>query len=97
MVAIRCSIRLEVPLGQLGSLVVSPEYVRYLVQIANDKMEANKKRTDGFLALLQSKVQLICIPIVFLFIISIDNLILLLCFHIADNDNQFLLISRLFF
>ncbi|OAY64172.1 tRNA wybutosine-synthesizing protein 2/3/4 [Ananas comosus] len=55
MVAIRCSIRLEVPLGQLGSLVVSPEYVRYLVQIANDKMEANKKRTDGFLALLQSK------------------------------------------
>ncbi|RLM85219.1 tRNA wybutosine-synthesizing protein 2/3/4 isoform X2 [Panicum miliaceum] len=55
MVAIRCSIRMEVPLGQSGELVVSPEYVRYLVRIANSKMEANKKRMDGFLDLLQTK------------------------------------------
>lgn len=57
MVAIRCSIRLEVPLGQSGLIMVSPEYVRYLVRIANDKMEANRKRTDGFLHVLQSKVR----------------------------------------
>lgn len=56
MVAIRCSIRMEVPLGQIDELVVSPEYVRYLVRIANSKMEANKRRMDGFLDLLQTQV-----------------------------------------
>ncbi|KAK1680165.1 hypothetical protein QYE76_041013 [Lolium multiflorum] len=55
MVAIRSSIRMEVPLGLTDELVVSPEYIRYLVNIANCKMEANKKRMDGFLDLLQSK------------------------------------------
>ncbi|CAN6205519.1 unnamed protein product [Urochloa humidicola] len=55
MVAIRCSIRMEVPLGQTGELVVSPEYVCYLVRTANCKMEANKKRMDRFLDLLQTK------------------------------------------
>ncbi|KAF7008271.1 hypothetical protein CFC21_023064 [Triticum aestivum] len=55
MVAIRCSIRMEVPLGLTNELVVSPEYIRYLVRIANCKMEANKKRMDGFLDVLQSK------------------------------------------
>ncbi|WVZ66070.1 hypothetical protein U9M48_015345 [Paspalum notatum var. saurae] len=55
MVAIRCSIRMEVPLGKTDELVVSPEYVHYLVRIANSKMEANKKRMDGFLDLLQTK------------------------------------------
>ncbi|GJN32451.1 hypothetical protein PR202_gb20963 [Eleusine coracana subsp. coracana] len=55
MVAIRCSIRMEVPLGQAGELVVSPEYVRYIVKNANIKMEANKKRMDGFLDLLRTK------------------------------------------
>uniref|UniRef100_A0ACD5UZW0 Uncharacterized protein n=1 Tax=Avena sativa TaxID=4498 RepID=A0ACD5UZW0_AVESA len=55
MVAIRSSIRMEVPLGLTDELVVSPEYIRYLVSIANCKMEANKKRMDGFLDLLQSK------------------------------------------
>jgi tRNA wybutosine-synthesizing protein 3 len=56
MVAIRCSIRMEVPLGQTSQLVVSPEYIRYLVKIANMKMEANKKRMTGFLELLQTTV-----------------------------------------
>ncbi|CAM0906040.1 unnamed protein product [Alopecurus aequalis] len=56
MVAIRSSIRMEVPLGLTDELVVSPEYIRYLVSIANSKMEANKKRMDGFLDVLQSKV-----------------------------------------
>ncbi|XP_058094324.1 tRNA wybutosine-synthesizing protein 2/3/4 isoform X2 [Magnolia sinica] len=56
MVAIRCSIRLEVPLGQISQLMVSPEYVRYLVGIANEKMMANRRRTDGFLQVLQFMV-----------------------------------------
>uniref|UniRef100_A0A0D9WZF4 tRNA wybutosine-synthesizing protein 2/3/4 n=1 Tax=Leersia perrieri TaxID=77586 RepID=A0A0D9WZF4_9ORYZ len=55
MVALRCSIRMEVPLGQTEELVVSPDYIRYLVRIANSKMEANKKRMDGFLDLLLAK------------------------------------------
>uniref|UniRef100_A0A0E0I1D5 tRNA wybutosine-synthesizing protein 2/3/4 n=1 Tax=Oryza nivara TaxID=4536 RepID=A0A0E0I1D5_ORYNI len=58
MVALRCSIRMEVPLGQTKELVVSPDYIRYLVRIANSKMEANKKRMGGFLDLLQAKISL---------------------------------------
>ena len=52
IVAIRCSIRLEVPLGGSGRLLVSEEYVRFLVGIANGKMEVNRKRTDQFFAAL---------------------------------------------
>ncbi|XP_011096065.1 tRNA wybutosine-synthesizing protein 2/3/4 [Sesamum indicum] len=49
IIAIRCSIRLEVPLGDTKRLMVSPEYVEYLVEVANEKMGANRKRTDLFL------------------------------------------------
>ena len=59
MVVLRCSIRMEVPLGQTKELVVSPDYIRYLVRIANSKMEANKKRMGGFLDLLQAKVSFV--------------------------------------
>ncbi|KVH89619.1 Kelch-type beta propeller [Cynara cardunculus var. scolymus] len=48
IVAIRCSIRLEVPLGDTHMIMVSKEYLNYLVGIANEKMEANRKRTDSF-------------------------------------------------
>ncbi|KAL6990778.1 nicotinamide N-methyltransferase [Sarracenia purpurea var. burkii] len=48
IIAIRCSIRLEVPLGDRDRILVSADYVRYLVGIANEKMEANRRRTDGF-------------------------------------------------
>ncbi|KAH6787777.1 Met-10+ like family protein / kelch repeat-containing protein [Perilla frutescens var. hirtella] len=48
IIAIRCSIRLEVPLGNTQKLMVSPEYVEYLVDIANEKMGTNRKRTDLF-------------------------------------------------
>nr|XP_043622298.1 tRNA wybutosine-synthesizing protein 2/3/4 [Erigeron canadensis] len=48
IVAIRCSIRLEVPLGCTGKIMVSKEYLGYLVGIANEKMEANRKRSDSF-------------------------------------------------
>ncbi|KAI7757017.1 hypothetical protein M8C21_004039, partial [Ambrosia artemisiifolia] len=48
IVAIRCSIRLEVPLGDTHNIMVSKEFLNYLVGIANHKMEANRKRTDAF-------------------------------------------------
>ncbi|KAL0845606.1 hypothetical protein Bca101_018852 [Brassica carinata] len=55
IIAIRCSIRMEVPLGDTEKVMVSREYVRFLVDVANEKMVANRKRTDGFgLALLSS-------------------------------------------
>ncbi|XP_047307750.1 tRNA wybutosine-synthesizing protein 2/3/4 [Impatiens glandulifera] len=48
IVAIRCSIRMEVPLGDAGKLMVSPEYVKFLIGIANEKMDSNQRRTDNF-------------------------------------------------
>jgi len=54
IIAIRCSIRMEVPLGDTQKIMVTPEYVKYLVQVANEKMEANWNRTDRFLRLLQN-------------------------------------------
>ncbi|CAM8906693.1 unnamed protein product [Rhodiola kirilowii] len=48
MVGIRCSIRMEVPLGEKGRILASREYVGFLVEVANQKMETNRKRTDGF-------------------------------------------------
>ncbi|XVF40751.1 hypothetical protein PTKIN_Ptkin01aG0140400 [Pterospermum kingtungense] len=49
IVGIRCSIRLEVPLGDTQKIMVSKDYVKFLVELANEKMEANWKRTQGFL------------------------------------------------
>lgn len=55
IIAIRCSIRLEVPLGDTEKIMASSEYVRHLIEVANEKMEANRKRTDSFLdALLKN-------------------------------------------
>lgn len=69
MVAIRCSIRLEVPLGEMGRMMVSPEYVRYLVGIANEKMAANRNRTDAFLGLFTaSKVGLLLCSLLILLV-----------------------------
>ncbi|GAA0158468.1 RNA methyltransferase [Lithospermum erythrorhizon] len=48
IIGIRCSIRLEVPLGDTNRIMVTPEYVEYLIQVAHEKMEANRKRTDTF-------------------------------------------------
>ncbi|KAL6200966.1 hypothetical protein ACLB2K_024681 [Fragaria x ananassa] len=55
IIAIRCSIRLEVPLGSSREIMVSREYLRFLVGVANEKFEANRKRTDAFLEALQSE------------------------------------------
>ncbi|KAM1108590.1 hypothetical protein ACFX2B_005165 [Malus domestica] len=55
IIAIRCSIRMEVPLGSSREVMVSREYVRFLVRVANEKMEANRKRTEAFFQALQSE------------------------------------------
>ncbi|XP_050367895.1 tRNA wybutosine-synthesizing protein 2/3/4 [Argentina anserina] len=55
IIAIRCSIRLEVPLGSSREIMVSREYLRFLVGVANEKFEANRKRTDAFLDSLLSE------------------------------------------
>ncbi|VFQ92606.1 unnamed protein product [Cuscuta campestris] len=49
IIAIRCSIRLEVPLGCSDRIMVSLEYLKYIAELANEKMDANRKRTDGLL------------------------------------------------
>lgn len=54
IVGIRCSIKLEVPLGDEDRVLASPEYLRWLIGVANEKMEMNRRRTDGFLAALLS-------------------------------------------
>ncbi|XP_006021827.2 tRNA wybutosine-synthesizing protein 3 homolog, partial [Alligator sinensis] len=53
MMAVRSTHCLEVPLSQMGKLMVTEEYVDFLVQIANRKMEENLKRIDRFYSCLQ--------------------------------------------
>ncbi|GAB2231021.1 hypothetical protein Droror1_Dr00027307 [Drosera rotundifolia] len=54
MVAIRCSIRREVSLGRGYGILVSEEYVRYLVEVANTKRRENWRRMERFLEKLKS-------------------------------------------
>lgn len=37
------------PLGDTQKIMVSKDYVKFLVEVANEKMEANWRRTEGFL------------------------------------------------
>lgn len=48
--AVRSTHGLEVPLSQEGKLLVEPEYIRFLCQVANKKMEENLRRIDRSLA-----------------------------------------------
>ncbi|KAL3678169.1 hypothetical protein R1sor_021125 [Riccia sorocarpa] len=50
IVAIRCSIRLEVPIADDGQVLVTEKYLEYLVNLANRKMVLNQQRVDRFLA-----------------------------------------------
>lgn len=43
-VAVRCSLRLEVPIADTGVLLCPDEYVRYMVRLANDKFTSNEER-----------------------------------------------------
>ncbi|XP_061746308.1 tRNA wybutosine-synthesizing protein 3 homolog isoform X3 [Nerophis ophidion] len=46
--AVRCTHGLEVPLSDRGRLLVSQEYIHFLTQTANQKMEDNLKRIERF-------------------------------------------------
>ncbi|RMC08841.1 hypothetical protein DUI87_15093 [Hirundo rustica rustica] len=46
--AVRSTHCLEVPLSRKGRLMVSEEYIEFLVHVANQKMEENIRRIDRF-------------------------------------------------
>ncbi|KAM6415014.1 tRNA wybutosine-synthesizing protein 3 homolog isoform 2-T2 [Rhynochetos jubatus] len=48
MMAVRSTHCLEVPLSRKGKLMVSEEYIEFLVHVANGKMEENTRRIDRF-------------------------------------------------
>ncbi|XP_044296866.1 tRNA wybutosine-synthesizing protein 3 homolog isoform X2 [Varanus komodoensis] len=53
MMAVRSTHCLEVPLSQKGKLMVSEEYVDFVIQVANQKMDENRRRIDRFYTSLQ--------------------------------------------
>lgn len=53
MLAVRSTHGLEVPLSHKGKLMVTEEYIDFLLKIANHKMEENKKRIERFYNCLQ--------------------------------------------
>ncbi|XP_030016787.1 tRNA wybutosine-synthesizing protein 3 homolog [Sphaeramia orbicularis] len=65
--AVRSTHGLEVPLSRQGKVVVEHEYIKYLSEIANQKMEENLRRINRFYQNLQSalaaeKLQKLQIP-----------------------------------
>ncbi|XP_058911604.1 tRNA wybutosine-synthesizing protein 3 homolog isoform X2 [Kogia breviceps] len=57
ILAVRSTHGLEVPLTQKGKLMVTEEYINFLVKIANQKMEENKKRIERFYNCLQHALE----------------------------------------
>lgn len=53
MMAVRSTHCLEVPLSHKGKLMVSEEYMEFLIDIANRKMEENSRRIDRFYKCLE--------------------------------------------
>ncbi|XP_010220119.1 PREDICTED: tRNA wybutosine-synthesizing protein 3 homolog [Tinamus guttatus] len=53
VMAVRSTHCLEVPLSHMGKLMVSEEYIEFLIQTANQKMEENMRRIDRFYNCLQ--------------------------------------------
>ncbi|PNJ71887.1 TYW3 isoform 5 [Pongo abelii] len=47
MLAVRSTHGLEVPLSHKGKLMVTEEYIDFLLNVANQKMEENKKRIES--------------------------------------------------
>ncbi|XP_077391771.1 tRNA wybutosine-synthesizing protein 3 homolog isoform X2 [Festucalex cinctus] len=56
LMAVRCTHSLEVPLSHQGKLLVSHEYVHFLIGIANKKMEENLRRIERFYQSIQTTV-----------------------------------------
>ncbi|XP_004841495.2 tRNA wybutosine-synthesizing protein 3 homolog isoform X2 [Heterocephalus glaber] len=57
MLAVRSTHGLEVPLSNQGKLMVTEEYIDFLLNIANQKMEENKKRIERFYNCLQHALE----------------------------------------
>ncbi|NXV82531.1 TYW3 protein, partial [Atlantisia rogersi] len=55
--AVRSTHCLEVPLSHKGKLMVSEEYIEFLIHIANQKMEENIRRIDRFYKGLESALK----------------------------------------
>ncbi|KAM6129061.1 tRNA wybutosine-synthesizing protein 3 homolog isoform 2-T2 [Phoenicopterus ruber ruber] len=53
LLAVRSTHCLEVPLSHKGKLMVSEEYIEFLIHIANRKMEENIRRIDRFYKCLE--------------------------------------------
>ncbi|XP_077986255.1 tRNA wybutosine-synthesizing protein 3 homolog [Glandiceps talaboti] len=48
IMAVRSTHGLEVPIATQGKVLVSTEYIEYIVKLANDKMKENSRRIDRF-------------------------------------------------
>lgn len=57
MLAVRSTHGLEVPLSHKGKLMVTEEYIDFVLNIANQKMEENKKRIKRFYNCLQHALE----------------------------------------
>ncbi|XP_030721825.1 tRNA wybutosine-synthesizing protein 3 homolog isoform X2 [Globicephala melas] len=57
ILAVRSTHGLEVPLTHKGKLMVTEEYINFLIKIANQKMEENKKRIERFYNCLQHALE----------------------------------------
>ncbi|XP_037354447.1 tRNA wybutosine-synthesizing protein 3 homolog isoform X2 [Talpa occidentalis] len=57
MLAVRSTHGLEVPLSHKGTLMVTEEYIDFVLNIANQKMEENKKRIERFYSCLQHALE----------------------------------------
>ncbi|XP_030311064.1 tRNA wybutosine-synthesizing protein 3 homolog isoform X2 [Calypte anna] len=53
LLAVRSTHCLEVPLSHRGKLMVSEEYIEFLIHVANQKMEENIRRIDRFFKCLE--------------------------------------------
>ncbi len=62
MVAVRSTLRLEVPLVHASTVLVSPAYVETLVSLANEKMAENLARIARFLAACQKALAAVAAP-----------------------------------
>ncbi|KAI5608883.1 tRNA wybutosine-synthesizing protein 3-like [Silurus asotus] len=57
IMAVRSTHCLEVPLGRQGKVLVSEEYIDFLVGVANNKMDENLKRIERFYGCLRSALE----------------------------------------
>ncbi|XP_021564226.1 tRNA wybutosine-synthesizing protein 3 homolog [Carlito syrichta] len=57
VLAVRSTHGLEVPLSHKGKLMVTEEYIGFLLNVANQKMEENKKRIERFYNCLQHALE----------------------------------------